>query len=116
MKKYSMLVMDGKPYIDIYMADSFFGRLRGLLGTNELTAHTGLLLANCNSIHMFFMRYALDIVYLDAAFRIVKIVRNVRPWCISGCFQAKHTLELPVGTIDEWEWHVGDTLMLQQLK
>lgn len=114
MNKRYVLMTDNKHDIDIYIADSFLGRLRGLLGTKKLAEHTGLLLENCNAIHMFFMQYALDIVYVDEIFRIVKIVRNVKPWYISGCFQAKHTLEFPVATIDEYEWRIGDTLTLRQ--
>lgn len=114
MNKRYVLMTDNKHNIDIYIADSFLGRLRGLLGTKELAEYTGLLLENCNSIHMFFMRYALDIVYMNADFKIIKMVYNVKPWHISGCFQAKYTLEIPVGTINEYEWHIGDTLILKK--
>ncbi|OKY54318.1 DUF192 domain-containing protein [Megasphaera cerevisiae] len=103
----------GKPEVRLYVADSFWERLRGLLGTKQLPDHTGLLLKKCNSIHMFFMRYALDIVYVDRNFQIIKLVHNVRPWQISGCWKAAHTIEVPVGTIAVMGWEENMDLFVE---
>jgi len=110
MKKKYRIMTNKKPAIELYVAGSFLERLRGLLGTSALELHTGLLLTNCRAVHMFFMRYALDIVYVDADFRIVKIVSDLRPWYISGCCKARHVIELPAGTVETYGWQIGDKI------
>jgi len=114
MKKKYRIMTNKKPAIDLYVAGSFLERLRGLLGTQTLAAHTGLLLIDCYAIHMFFMRYALDIVYVDADFRIVKIVSDLRPWHISGCCKARHVIELPTGTVKTLDWKLHSNLKLNK--
>lgn len=114
MKKKYRIITNEKPAIDIYVAGSFLERLRGLLGTKKLSKHTGLLLVNCNAIHMFFMAYGLDIVYVDEDFRVVKIVENLKPWQISGCRKAKHTIELPVGIVEEYSLKVANKIVIQK--
>jgi len=96
--------------LTVQVADSFFSRLCGLMGTAVLPEGRGLLLVNCNSIHMCFMRYALDVVYLSRSGHILKIVGNVCPWRISGCFRAKYVLEVNVGCAKKMDWQVGDML------
>ncbi|MBR2774270.1 MAG: DUF192 domain-containing protein, partial [Selenomonadaceae bacterium] len=66
--------------LDVEIAKSFLSRLRGLMMRRKLPEGRGLLLAPCNSIHMLFMRFAIDVVYLDEDFRIKKIARDVMPW------------------------------------
>lgn len=100
----------GCPDLTVRKADTFLQRLRGLLFTDSLPAHTGLLLENCNSIHMFGMRYALDIVFVDKRFRICKLVSHLKPWHMAGCFKARHTIELPAGTIEEYQFHTGELI------
>lgn len=104
----------GCPDLIIRTAKTFLQRLKGLLFTDSLPEHTGLLLENCNSIHMFGMRYALDIVFVDKEFRICKLVPNLKPWHIAGCLKARHTVELPAGAIAEYWFRVGD--LIQQPK
>ena len=101
---------EGCPDLTISTADTFLKRLQGLLFTDSLPEHTGLLLKNCSSIHMFGMRYALDIVFVDKDFRICKIVKNLKPWHIAGCLKARHTIELPVGTIKGYQFQVGQRI------
>lgn len=113
MKKKYRIMTNKKPAIELYVAGSFLERLRGLLGTQTLAAHTGLLLTDCHAIHMFFMRYALDIVYVDADFRIVKIVSDLRPWHISGCCKARHVIELPAGTVKTLDWRINQNLIIR---
>ena len=84
--------------LNVELADNFLKRLRGLMGRRHLEKNCGLLLAPCNSVHMLFMRFAIDVVYLDKDFCVKKIVRNLRPWLgISACFGAWGALELPAG-------------------
>ena len=66
--------------IDVMVADSFFARLAGLMFRQKLPPATGLLLAPCSSVHMCFMRFAIDVVYIDKKFKIIKVVKNLKPW------------------------------------
>ena len=94
--------------LEIEVAKSFFSRLRGLMGRNRLEKGRGLLLAPCNSIHMLFMRFAIDVVYLDKEFCIKKIARNVPTWIgMSFCIGAWGALELPSGEADRLNLRVG---------
>jgi uncharacterized protein len=59
---------------------SLFFRLKGLLGYFSLPPQEGLWLKPCNGIHMFFMKFPIDAVFLDRQNRIIKIAGNARPW------------------------------------
>ena len=87
--------------IKVEIADNAFKRFLGLMGRRRLDSGRGLFLAPCNSIHMCFMRFAIDAVYVDEHYRIKKIVRNLRPWIgLSMCWGAFGVLELPSGDAD----------------
>jgi uncharacterized protein len=59
----------------------------------------GLALRPCSSVHMFFMRFPLDVVFVDGEGRVVRILAGIRPWRASGIVRgAKAAIELPVGT------------------
>ena len=77
------------------VARSFLARLRGLIGRRGLPPGQGLLILRCNAIHTFFMRFAIDAVFYDSEDRVVKVVRNVRPWrpFVWGGFRAVKVLE-----------------------
>lgn len=83
----------------VFLPDTFWQRARGLLGKPLLQADEGYLFTECNSIHMFGMRHALDIVFMDAELKICKLVLKLAPWRVAFCFDAKHTLELAPGSI-----------------
>lgn len=96
--------------IEVEVADSFFKRLRGLMGRRRLEEKCGLLLAPCNSVHMLFMRFAIDVIYLDENFCIKKIVRDLPAWLgMSVCFGAWGALELPSGEAKRLKLSVGQT-------
>lgn len=99
--------------LQIYVANSFGSRLRGLMLRRAafLPMGTGLFIVPCNSIHMMFMRFAIDVVYLDKDYQVVKVVEKLLPWLgLSFCFAAYAALELPLGTIRKYNICVGDTL------
>jgi uncharacterized membrane protein (UPF0127 family) len=82
------------------VADTHWTRLRGLLGTGELAHGEGLWIRPCRQVHMFGMRYAIDVVFLDDATRIVGLTTDLRPWRVSPLVRAATSvLELPAGTI-----------------
>ena len=86
------------PSLQIEVADSFCTRLRGLMGRKSLEEGHGLLIAPCSSIHMCFMRFAIDAVYISRDYEILKIVSGLRPWIgLSWCPRAYGVIELSVG-------------------
>ena len=82
----------------IQKADTFMSRLLGLMPRNSLPSEEGLLLDPCNSIHMFFMKFPIDAVFLDKENKVVLLLENFKPWRISPFVKnAKTVLELPAG-------------------
>lgn len=94
--------------IRLKKADSFRTRLKGLMFRRQPLEGEGLWLYPCNSIHMFFMSFAIDVVFLDRDLRVVKTVEASQPWSVVWPVRnACHALELPVGTIEKYGIHVG---------
>jgi uncharacterized membrane protein (UPF0127 family) len=85
-------------------------RRKGLLGRDRLVSGEGLWIVPCESVHTFFMRFPIDLVYLDRKYRIRKLRGDVGPWRLSACFSAHSVLELPSGTIRQSRTQPGDTL------
>lgn len=101
--------------VKVKIADNFILRTKGLIGKSTLPDGEGLFLYNTISIHMCFMRFAIDAIYFDKQYKIVKIVRNLKPWTgISGCLKAKSCLELRAGEADRLGLAVGDVVISKQ--
>jgi uncharacterized membrane protein (UPF0127 family) len=88
-------------------------RMRGLLGRDGLDDHEGLLIRPTNSVHMFFMRFAIDVVFLDRDLVVRKVVEALRPWRMAGCRGARAALELPAGSAGRSGITVGEQLVLE---
>jgi len=88
---------NAKEGLRIRRADTFLSRLAGLLAMAPLQAGEGLLLSPCASVHTAFMRYAIDVVFLDRVGVIKKIVPALKPWRMAACAGAYQTLELSAG-------------------
>ena len=84
-------------------------RMRGLLGRRDLAAGEGLAFRE-KSIHMFFMRMPLDIVFCDRELRVLKVVPELRPWKMAGCAGAHYVLEIGPGQAEHLGIAVGDRL------
>ena len=81
-------------------AHTHWTRLRGLLGTRVLPEGDGLWIRPCRQVHMFGMRYAIDVVFLDDSHRVVGLTSDLAPGRISPKVrEATSVLELPAGTI-----------------
>ena len=107
MKKIIMARGGQQPELCVQVADTFLYRLRGLMlrSPQSLPMGTGMLSAPCTSIHMMFMRFSIDVVYITENYEVLKCVRNVWPWLgISASFdrRAWGVLELPNGSIDKF--------------
>jgi len=92
------------------VADRGPKRSKGLLGRNGLDSGGGLWIVPCESVHTFFMRFAIDLVYLDRKNKVRKVRSAVGPWRLSACLSAHSILELPAGTISKTLTEAGDTL------
>ena len=93
------------------LADTALTRMRGLLGRRELPSGQGILLKPASSVHMAFMRFAIDAVFLDREMRIVKVASGLRPWRAAGSRGAKAVLEIPSGEAGRRGLTVGDRLV-----
>lgn len=97
--------------LSIQKADSFFKRFIGLIGRKSLPPYHGLLLSPCHSIHMLFMRFPIDAVFLDKNFTIKKIVPNLKPWFgFAFSFDSFSVLELNSGEASHLHLYVGLSL------
>ena len=105
----------GAPFLKVLLANTFLLRLRGLMGRKRLPEFTGLLLVPCDSVHMCFMRFSIDVVYLDKDLKILKIVKGLKPWIgLSMCHKAWATLELNAGEADKLGHEVGRKLIREK--
>lgn len=93
------------------VAETPASRRRGLLGTEKLSPGSGLLLVPCRQIHTIGMRYAIDVVFIDEALRVVRVLKDVKPWrlCLP-VWRAHAVLELPEGSAEASGTAVGDLL------
>lgn len=95
----------------IRVARSLRDRTVGLLSTERLDPGEGLWIERASSIHMWFMRYPIDAVFVDGDGRVTKIVANLRPWRVVWWARgARDCLELPAGAAAAAQTEVGDLL------
>ena len=93
-------------------ATSFKDRLIGLMFKERMEGFDGLLIRPCNSIHTFFMKYNIDVIFLNRDNKIVKIVKDLRPWRMTWIkFSADKVLELNSNVVSG-DIEVNDTLEL----
>ena len=97
----------------IVIADTFTSRLKGLMFRRTPIEQEGLWIVPCNSIHMCFMFFSIDVVFLDKNQKIVHLVRNLKPWKFVAPVKNAHSvLELPAGTIEEFTLVSGQYIKL----
>jgi uncharacterized membrane protein (UPF0127 family) len=94
-------------------ADTFFARARGLLGRSALEPGEGLWIDRCSSIHMFFMRFPIDALFVDRETRVTRLAADLRPWRVAfGGSGACAVLEIEMGAIEASGTQIGDALRL----
>ena len=92
------------------IADGFFTRARGLLGRTHLARGQGMLIRRTWSVHTAFMRFAIDVLFLDDELKVLKIERHLRPWRAAARRRARSALELPAGESERLGLAIGDRL------
>lgn len=116
-----MHTASGPHQLELRLANTFLARFRGLMLTRPLEAGQGMLITRCPSVHSAFLRYPIDVVYLDRNGIVTRCVPNLRPWraSFSGAGRdeagkryqrARHTLELAAGAIAAMGVRPGDRL------
>lgn len=96
----------------VELADTRASRRRGLLGRDCLEPSACLILAPCVAVHTAFMRFAIDVVFVDRAGHALKIVSELPPWRIAWSPSAHAVVELAGGRLRSCEVAVGDRLYL----
>jgi uncharacterized membrane protein (UPF0127 family) len=91
-----------------------FTRMRGLLGRKSLSSGQGILLRPAASVHTFFMRFSIDVVFLDDDLRVVEIAADLCPWRAAAKRGARAVLELPAGECARRGLAVGDKIRFAQ--
>lgn len=97
------------------IASSFLERLKGLMFISEMRDFDALLIEKCNSVHNCFVRFPIDLIFLNREFEVVKIVKNFKPWRFSRIYlKATQVLELPAGKVKDFVM-VGDRLEVRHV-
>lgn len=95
------------------MANTSFTRLVGLLNRSSLKKGEALILAPSHCIHSFFMRFPIDVLFLDSQNRVIKTITPLKPWRLTSIyFKSVFTLELPSGVIKSTSTQEGDTISI----
>lgn len=91
-------------------ADTSRTRRTGLLKRTGLAEGEGLWIIPCEGIHTFFMKFPIDVLFLDRKRRVVKLVRSMGPWRMAISLRGRSVVELPAGTIEKTGTEKGDLL------
>lgn len=77
-------------------ANTFFSRLKGLLGSEPLKYHEGLLISPCQQIHTHFMAYPIDVIFMNRDFEVIEVIHELKPWKLSKFHKSSYyVLEIP---------------------
>lgn len=96
-------------------AHTFLTRLRGLMGRHGLPPGTGLAIRPCNSVHTCFMRFHLDVAFLDRDYKVLHVEKAMPPWRFSKVVRgAVQVVELAPGTLEATDTVPGDYLSIRQ--
>lgn len=98
-----------------WLADKPWSRMKGLLGRKGLADGEAIILRPCSSIHTFFMRFPLDVVFLDREQRVVKVVRALKAHRLAAAKGARDAIEMEAGSMAGFDLKPGDRLRLEPL-
>jgi uncharacterized protein len=88
-------------------------RKKGLMGRESMAAGSALVIAPSNSVHTFFMRFPIDLLFVRRDGEVLKVRHSVQPWRLSGSLRAFAVVELPAGAAQMAEVSAGDRLVVQ---
>ena len=107
---------NGKVIIeDAKIASDFFSRFFGMICVDSKKGPFAMWFPHCSSIHMLFMRFSLDLIFLNRQKQVVKIVYSAKPWTpVIMSFRAESVLEIIPGNWDREQLRVGDYLVFDE--
>lgn len=86
----------------------------GLLNKKSLLADEALVITKCQSIHMFFMRFSIDVIFVDKNDHVVGLVQRIKPFRLSPIFfQSRYAIEVPEGVIEKVRMSIGDKVEIK---
>jgi len=96
---------------DLETASTPWRRMKGLLGRSALPEGSGLLIRPCRAVHTWFMRFPIDVVFVDRDGRVVRIAAELAPFrTASGGWRARAVIELPAGSAAAAGLREGDVV------
>lgn len=100
---------------EVEVARGFAARLIGLIGRRSLPSGFALVIPGCRQVHTFFMRFPIDVLFLDADNRVICLESDIKPYRATGyCRGAACAVELPAGTASEHGLGVGDSVVMSE--
>ena len=97
----------------IEIAQNPWARMKGLLGRRDLPPGEALIITHCQSIHMFFMKFPIDVIFCDRRHKVTGLCERLNPFYLSPVFfKASYAIELPSGAIAASKTQVGDQIGL----
>lgn len=101
---------------DSYLANNFFTRLKGLMGKKNMD-YDALCIKPCKGVHTFFMRFNINIIYVDKKGRILKIIKNLKPWKVTKFIkESEYIIEIDSKKSKYMKIEVGDELEIKTCK
>lgn len=96
------------------VADTFLPRMTGLLNKKSLRVDEALIITKCQSIHMFFMRFSIDVIFVDKNNCVVGLVERIKPFRLSPIFpRSNYAIEVSEGTIVQTKTSIGDKIEIK---
>ena len=100
---------------NVTLATSWFARAKGLLGKKSLTLGDALWIDNCNNIHTMFMKFSIDVIFVDKKLIVKNIYRNIPPWRpLYVSWRAHSVFEFTAGSVSLEAVEVGDQLYVSR--
>ena len=88
-----------------------WARMKGLLGRRDFPQNEALIITRCQSIHMFFMKFPIDVIFCDRQNKVIGLCERLKPFCLSPIFfKASYAIELPLGAVASSKTQVGDQI------
>lgn len=98
----------------VIIAEDFRSRSVGLLNRTSIEEDEGLLIKPCNSIHTFFMKFPIDVVFLDRKCVVVRIIKDLMPWRLAwSIVRGYMVLEIKQGILNKMHVKVNDLLRIE---
>jgi uncharacterized protein len=105
-------MMLGNAAMQVQVLNSFWSRCRGLIGKATLSSHQAVLLTPCNGVHTCFMRFPIDVYFLDANHVVIERALNLPPWRSAWCARAVCVLETRSRAPASPQWQVGEAVLI----